>query len=137
MAKRAPNAPVITNASIIAQPLNDSSLGPGKTDDSKPATDNANNPGSGGPPDQKAGTSANESTPKTEENVAAPTAAPNPSPGPGSTGTAPQENKTAESQTPAKTDQAKAKSTSQDQSANPAPQKKKSRFHVLKKIVPF
>jgi len=136
MAKRAPNAPVITNASIIAQPLNDSSLGPGKTDDSKPATDNANNPGSGGPPDQKAGTSANESTPKTEENVAAPTAAPNPSPGPGSTGTAPQENKTAESQTPAKTDQAKAKSTSQDQSANPAPQKKKSRFHVLKKIVP-
>jgi len=124
LAKRTPNVPVITNASIIAQPLNDSSLGSGKADDSKPAADNANTSGS---------TSANEAPAKTEEK---PPATANPSASP-STAPAPEENKATESQTPAKTDPAKAKSTSQDQPANPAPQKKKSRFHILKKIVPL
>jgi outer membrane protein assembly factor BamD len=138
LAKRTPNVPVITNASIIAQPLNDSSLGSGKTDDSKPAAGNS----------ASAGTSADEGAPKTEENTAAPTgnpspnptAAPNPSPSPATPGVAPQENK--ENQTPAKTDADKAKSaststaTTQDQSGNTTPQKKKSRFHILKKIVP-
>jgi len=134
MAKRTPNAPVITNASIIAQPLNDSSLGSGKTDDSKPASDVPNN----------AGTSANEGAPKTEENPAPSTASPTASPSAPAVGKSnadpaaatPQENKAAESQTPTKTEPDKAKSNPQDQSPNPAPQKKKGRFHILKKIVP-
>jgi len=121
MAKRSPNVPVITNATIVAQPLNDSSLGSGKADASKPA---AGNPG----------TSANESPAKTEENPApsgnpAATAAP--------AGAAAPEAKTADNQASAKTDAAKDKSTSQDQPASATPQKKKSKFHVLKKIVPF
>jgi len=129
MARRTPNAPAITNASIIAQPLNDTSLGSGPTDASKPATGNANSPG----------TSQGESAPKTEENAASPAG------NPGATPTAaaapqenkPQENKTTENQPAAKTDTAQAKPTSQDQSRNTPPQKKKSRFHVFKKIVPF
>jgi len=121
LAKRVPSAPGITNASIIAQPVNDSSLGSGKADESKPAAGNSNSPP----------TSANEGPAKTEET---PAANGNPSPNPAA---APPEAKTAESQTPAKTEADKAKSTSQDQSANSAPQKKKGRFHVLKKLVPF
>ena len=137
MAKRAPNAPVVTNASIIAQPLNDSSLGSGATDASKFATDNPNNPGSGGSPDVKPGTSANEAAPKTEESAAPPAS----NPANGSTGAAQPENKAAENPAPAKTETDKAKSasasTSQDQPANtPTQKKKKSKFHVLKKIVP-
>jgi len=121
LAKRVPSAPGITNASIIAQPVSDSSLGSGKTDESKPAAGNSNS----------TGTSANEGPAKTEET---PASNGNPSPNPAA---APPEAKTAENQTPAKTDPAKAKSTSQDQPGNTAPQKKKGRFHVLKKLVPF
>jgi outer membrane protein assembly factor BamD len=121
LAKRVPNAPGITNASIVAQPVSDSSLGSGKIDESKPAAGNSNS----------TGTSVNEAPVKTEET---PAANGNPSPNPAA---APPEAKTAENQTPAKTDPAKAKSTSQDQSANPAPQKKKGKFHMLKKLVPF
>ena len=121
LAKRVPNAPGITNASIVAQPVSDSSLGSGKIDESKPAAGNSNS----------TGTSVNEAPVKTEET---PAANGNPSPNPAA---APPEAKTAENQTPAKTDPAKAKSTSQDQSANTAPQKKKGKFHMLKKLVPF
>jgi outer membrane protein assembly factor BamD len=121
LAKRVPNAPGIANASIIAQPVNDSSLGSGKTDESKPAAGNSTS----------TGTSVNEGPAKTEV-----TPASNGSPSPNPPAAAP-EAKTTENQTPAKTDPAKAKSTTQDQSANTAPQKKKGRFHVLKKLVPF
>lgn len=121
LAKRVPNAPGIANASIIAQPVSDSSLGSGKTDESKPAAGNSNS----------TGTSASEGPAKTEENPAS-----NGNPSSNPTAAAPQA-KTAENQTPAKTDPAKAKSTSQDQSGNTASQKKKGRFHVLKKLVPF
>jgi len=127
LAKRAPNVPVITNASIIAQPLTDSSLASGKTDDSKPASGNSSS----------TGTSANESAPKTEENAAAPTN----NPSAGTTAATPPESKASEGQTLAKTAQTKADSTSppasQDQSSSTTAQKKKkSKFHVLKKIVP-
>jgi hypothetical protein len=128
LAKRVPNAPGMGSASIIAQPVSDSSLGSGKADESKPAAGNSTS----------TGTSANEAPAKTEET---PASNGNPSPSPAA---APPEAKTTENQTPAKTepdkanaDPAKAKSTSQDQPANIAPQKKKGKFHVLKKLVPF
>jgi outer membrane protein assembly factor BamD len=132
LAKRAPSAPAISNASIIAQPLTDSSLDSGKTDESKRATDNPNNAGGAESPDHNRGTSANEGAPKTEENSAAPTGNPGANPA-----AAPQENKAAENQSPAKAEPAKAKSAPQDQPASTTSQKKKGRFHVLKKIVPF
>ncbi len=121
LAKRVPNAPGIANASIIASPVSDSSLGSGKTDESKPAAGNSTS----------TGTSKNEAPAKTEET---PSSNDKPSPNPA---TAAPEAKATENQTPAKTDPAKAKSTSQDQPANSAPQKKKGKFHVFKKLVPF
>ena len=133
LARRVPNAPAMSNASIIAQPVNDSSLGSGKTEESKPAADNPNNAGGAETPEHKAGTSANEGAPKADENVAGSPGNPSTNP----TAAAPQENKAAENPTPAKAEQAAAKPASQDQSGNTTSQKKKSRFHVLKKIVPF
>ncbi len=121
LAKRVPNAPGIANASIIASPVSDSSLGSGKADESKPAAGNSTS----------TGTSANEGPAKTEET---PAPSGNPSPNPAA---APPDGKTAENQTPAKTEADKAKSTPQDQPANTVPQKKKGKFHVLKKLVPF
>ena len=121
LAKRVPNAPGITNASIIASPVSDSSLSSGKADESKPAAGNST----------RTATSANEAPAKTEET---PASNGNPSP---NAAAAPPDAKTTENQTPAKTDPAKAKSTSPDQSANTVPQKKKGKFHVLKKLVPF
>ena len=121
LAKRVPSAPGVTNASIIAQPVSDSSLGSGKTDESKPPAGNSNS----------TGTSANEGPAKAEE-TPAPNGTPSPNPE-----AAPPEAKTSEAQTPAKTDPAKAKSTPQDQPLNTAPQKKKGKFHVFKKLVPF
>jgi outer membrane protein assembly factor BamD len=133
LARRAPSAPTVTSQSIVAQPVSDSSLGPAKTGDSKQDADNPNNAAGAENPGHGGGTSANESAPKTEENVAAPAG----NPSANTTGAAPQENKPAENQTAAKTEPGAAKSTSQDQSSNTAPQKKKGKFHILKKIVPF
>ena len=129
MAKRTANVPVITNATIVAQPLNDSSLDTPKRDESKPA------------PGSSSGTSADESPAKSEENPAPngnPTAAPNGNPAAAPNVAPAPESKAADGQTPAKPDQAKANSAPQGQSSSSSSsQKKKGKFHVFKKIVPF
>ena len=154
LAKRMPGTPTVANASIIAQPVSDSSLGSGRPDEAKSAADSSDN---------NSKTSANESRSTTEENTSpsmgnqsgAPAqenkqdtsgnqtgtgAKENKAATPSNqTGAVTQENKVASSrnQTTAKTDEGKANSTTQDQSANATPQKKKGRFHIFKKIVPF
>jgi outer membrane protein assembly factor BamD len=126
LAKGAPNALSNPNASIIAQPVGDSSLGSGKADEAKP--ENSNHGASAG---GSSNTSANESAPKPEENRVTPP----------SSGAAPkaQENKPNSSgnQTTAKAAEGDSKSAAQDQSGTTAPAKKKGKFHIFKKIIPF
>jgi outer membrane protein assembly factor BamD len=126
LAKGAPNAPSSPNASIIAQPVGDSSLGSGKADEPKP--ENSNQGAGAGASNT---TSAKESAAKPEENKVTPStnqAAPQA-----------QENKTNSSanQTSAKAGEGDSKSAAQDQSGTPASTKKKGKFHIFKKIIPF
>ena len=131
LAKRVPAAPTLANASIIAQPVGDSSLGPSNAEESKPATENPNKGSSADTPTSNSSTSANESAPKAAENkVTTPS---------DQSSAKPQENKAAPSsnQASAQAGTEKANSAPPDQSGTPAPKKKKGRFHALKKIVPF
>jgi outer membrane protein assembly factor BamD len=115
MAKRAPAAPTIPTASLIAQPVGDTSLGSGKADESKPAADNPNRGASADAPNNNPSTSASENSPEPQEHkVSSPS-----------------------NQSAAKEGESTAKSTPQDQSAAGTPAKKKGRFHLLKKIIPF
>jgi outer membrane protein assembly factor BamD len=131
LANRVPTAPTLANASIIAQPVGDSSLGSSNADESKPATENLNKGSSADTPASNSSTSANEGAPKAVENkVTTPS---------DQSSAKPQENKAAPSsnQASAPAGAEKANSAPQEQSGTPAPKKKKGRFHALKKIVPF
>ena len=113
LAKRAPITPAIPNASIIAQPVGDSSLASEKAVESKPATDNPNKGASADAPNNNPNTSASENSPKPQENkVSSPS-----------------------NQNAAKEGEGNAKSAPQDQSGTGTPAKKKGRFHILKKII--
>ena len=131
LAKRVPTVPTVANASIIAQPVGDSSLGASSADESKPATDNPNKASSADTPVNNSSTSANESAPKAAENKVTTTN--------DQSSAKPPENKAAPStnQASAQAGADKATSAPQEQSGTPAPKKKKGRFHALKKIVPF
>ena len=145
LARRTPTVPTTANASIIAQPVGDSSLG--SSNESKPAVDNSNQGTGADTPANNSGTSADESAPKAKENIV--TSSSNPS------GLNAEESKTTSSSNPsapkadgtkgasssnqanAKAGADKASSAPQQQSGTPPQQKKKGRFHALKKIIPF
>jgi len=145
LARRTPTAPTTANASIIAQPVGDSSLG--SSNESKPAVDDPNRGTGADAPANNSGTSADESAPKARDiNV---TSSSNPSgpkaeeskATPSSNPSAPKEEETkgasSSNQAGAKAGTDKANSAPQEQSGTPPQQKKKGRFHVLKKIIPF
>jgi hypothetical protein len=113
VAKRTPAAPSLPNATIVAEPVGDAGLNSGKAVDSKPAVDNSNKE-----------TSAN-----TQDNNAN-------SPGSASSSKAP-ENKvnSSSNESSSKAGESKANPGPQDQSTTGTPPKKKSRFHLLKKII--
>jgi len=115
VAKRSPAAPSIPNATLIVQPVGDSGLNSGKAVESKPAADNSRQGASAGAP----GSSLN--TPSSESNSMA------------------RENKGSASsnQSSAKAGESNSNSSPQGQSAANPPAKKKGRFHVLKKVIPF
>src|SRR5271157_478036 len=113
VAKRAPAAPSLPNAAIVAEPVGDAGLNSGKAVDTKPAVDNSDK-----------GTSAN-----TQDNNANP-------PGTESSSKAPENKAGAPSnESSSKAAERKANPAPQDESATVTPPKKKGRFHVLKKIV--
>ena len=131
MARRVPTT-TIPSASIIAQPVGDSNLTSEKAEEVKPATDSSSKGTSAEATASRPAISANESSPKAPGNNANPSG--NPS------GPKAQENKANSSgsnQTSAKAEADKANSAPQEQSGTPAQQKKKGRFHALKKIIPF
>jgi len=113
VAKRAPAAPSLPNAAIVAEPVGDAGLNSGKAVDTKPAVDNSDK-----------GTSAN-----TQDNNANP-------PGTESSSKAPENKAGAPSnESSSKAAESKANPGPQDQSGTATPAKKKGRFHFLKKIV--
>jgi outer membrane protein assembly factor BamD len=116
MARRAPAAPSLPNAAIIAQPVSDAGLNSAKPVDSKPAVDNSNKGTNPNAQNNNAISSGSESSAKAQENKA------NSSSKEGS----------------AKTGESKANPAPQAQSGTATPAKKKGRFHLLKKLVkPF
>jgi len=145
LAKQAPTAPALANASIIAQPVGDSSLG--SSNESKPAVDHSNKGTGADTPANNSGTSADESVPKAGENSV--NSSSNPS-GPkaeetkatfSSNPSAPKAEETkgtsSSNHASAKAGTDKANSAGQEQSGTAGQQKKKGRFHALKKIIPF
>jgi outer membrane protein assembly factor BamD len=113
VARRAPTAPSLPSASIIAQPVGDASLNSGKPVDSKPAVDNSNKRASPNPPDNHANTSGSESSSKAQENKV----------------------NSSSNESASKAGESGANSAPQDQSEKAPPPKKKGRFHLLKKII--
>jgi outer membrane protein assembly factor BamD len=113
VAKRAPPAPSIPTASIIAQPVGDASLSSGKPVESKPAIDNSNKGPGAKTQDNNPNTSASEGSSKAEENKV----------------------NSSSNQNSSKAEESNANSASQEQSGTATPAKKKGRFHLLKKII--
>jgi outer membrane protein assembly factor BamD len=113
VAKRAPTAPSLPSASIIAQPVGDTSLNSGKPVDSNPPRDNANKAAAVTPRDNNASPSGSESGSKAPQNKV----------------------NSSSNESGSQAGESSANSASQDQSAKATPPKKKGRFHVLKKII--
>jgi outer membrane protein assembly factor BamD len=113
MAKRAPAAPSLPNAAIIAQPVGDSGLNSGRRVDSKPASDNSSKAASANPRENNAASSGSESSSKAPENKV----------------------NSSSNESGSKAGESSANSAPQDQSGKATPPKKKGRFHVLKKII--
>jgi len=114
MARRTPAAPSLPSAAIVAEPIGDAGLNSGKAADSKPAVDDSSK---GTTPNAQ---SSNANSPESEN------------------GTKAQENKAnaSNNESSSKAGESKANSAPQDQPGKAT--KKKSKFHVLKKIVkPF
>jgi outer membrane protein assembly factor BamD len=131
MARRVPTT-TIPSPSIIAQPVGDSNLTSEKAEEVKPTSDSSSQGTSAEATNNRPAVSANESSPKVPGSNANPSG--NPS------GPKAQENKANSSgsnQASAKAEADKANSAPQEQSGTPAQQKKKGRFHALKKIIPF
>ena len=110
MAKRAPTVP---SATIIASPVSDSNLTSQREADTKPAVDNSSKGTGTNPPDNGAVSSTSEASSKAQENKAS----------------------SSSNESSSKAGESSAKPAPQDQSANATPEKKKGRFHFLKKIV--
>jgi outer membrane protein assembly factor BamD len=115
VAKRAPAAPTIPNAALIVQPVGDSGLNSGKAVESKPASDNSRQGTSAGAPGNTLNTPSSESSSMAQENKGS----------------------TSSNQSSAKAGESNSNSPPQGQSGANPPQKKKGRFHLLKKVVPF
>jgi outer membrane protein assembly factor BamD len=113
VAKRTRTAPSLPNAAIIAQPVGDASLNSGKAVESKPPLDNSGKAASAKPQDNQASSSASESNSKAPENKA----------------------NSSSNESGSKAGASSANSASQDQSGKATPTKKKSRFHILKKVI--
>jgi outer membrane protein assembly factor BamD len=113
VAKRAPTAPSLPSASIIAQPVGDTSLNSGKAVESKPAIDKSNKGASANAQDNNPNPSASESSSKAQENKV----------------------NSSSNQSSSKAGESNANSASQEQSGTATPPKKKGRFHLLKKII--
>jgi outer membrane protein assembly factor BamD len=129
LAKRVPTT-TIPNASIIAQPVGDSNLTSEKAEEIKPATDSSPKATSAEATENRPAISANEGSLKAPGNNA--NLSGNPS------GPKAQESQASSSnsnQTSAKAEDSNAKSAAEDQSGNNTPPKKKSRFHIFKKII--
>jgi outer membrane protein assembly factor BamD len=116
VAKRTPAAPSLPNAAIVAEPIGDAGLNSGKAVDSKPAVDNSNKGTSPNAQGNNANPSGSESSSKAQENKV----------------------NSSSNASSSKAGESKANPASQDQSGTVTPEKKKGRFHVLKKIIePF
>ena len=116
MARRAPTAPSLTNAALIAEPIGEPGLNSGKAVDSKPAVDNSNKGTSPNAPNNNANSSGSENSSKAQETKV----------------------NSSSNESSSKAGENKANPAPQDQSGTATPAKKKSRFHLLKKIVkPF
>jgi outer membrane protein assembly factor BamD len=113
VAKRAPTAPSLPSASIIAQPVGDTSLNSGKPVDSKPPLDNSNKAASVAPRDNHASSSGSESSSKAPENKVS----------------------SSSNESGSKAGESGANSAPRDQPGKTTPPKKKGRFHILKKII--
>jgi outer membrane protein assembly factor BamD len=113
VAKRAPTAPSLPGASIIAQPVGDASLSSGKAVESSPPLDKSNKGVSAGAPDNNGISSGSESSSKAQENKV----------------------NSSSNQSSSKAGENSAHPASQDQSGTGTPPKKKGRFHLLKKII--
>jgi outer membrane protein assembly factor BamD len=113
VAKRAPTAPSLPTASIVAQPVGDASLSSEKEAESKPASDNSSKGASANTQDNTPNLSASDSSSKPPENKV----------------------NSAGNQSSSKAGESKANSAPQEQSGTATPPKKKGRFHILKRIV--
>jgi outer membrane protein assembly factor BamD len=129
LAKRTPTAPPLPTAAIVAEPVGDASLNSGKAVDSKPTVDNSNKGVSANTQVDNANPSGSEDRSKAQENKLN-------SSGNESSSKA-QENKlnSSNNEGSSKAGESNANSASQDQSGTATPPKKKSRFHLLKKII--
>ncbi len=116
MAKGAPAAPSVPNASMIVQPVGDPGLSSGKAVESKPATDGSSQGPRTGAQNNSLNTSASESSSKAQDNKVS----------------------TSSNQSSAKAGESNSNSAPQGQSETGTPEKKKGRFHILKKVIkPF
>jgi outer membrane protein assembly factor BamD len=113
MAKRTPTAPSLPNASIIAQPVGDAGLTSEKEAESKPAPDNSNKAASATTQDNNANPSGSEGSSKAPESKV----------------------NSSSNESGSKAGESNANSAPEDQSGKATPAKKKSRFHLLKKII--
>jgi outer membrane protein assembly factor BamD len=113
VAKRAPTAPSLPTASIVAQPVGDASLSSEKEAESKPALENSNKGASANTQDNNPNPSASDSSSKAQENKVS----------------------SASNQSSSKAGESNANSAPQEQSGTATPPKKKSRFHILKKVI--
>jgi hypothetical protein len=113
LAKQAPAAPSIPTASMIVQPAGDPDLSSGKAVESKPATDPSSPGTSAGAQDNSSNPPASESSPKAQENKVS----------------------ASSNQSSAKAGEGNSEPTPQGQSGTDTPQKKKGRFHLLKKVI--
>jgi outer membrane protein assembly factor BamD len=126
MAKRAPTLP---SAAIIAGPVSDTSLNSGKAVDAEPGSDLSNRRPSANPQDSMTSSSEGESRSKAPDNKVVSSTTESSSKAP--------DNKavSSTSESSSKSGEGSASSAPQEQSGNTTPAKKKSRFHILKKIV--
>jgi outer membrane protein assembly factor BamD len=148
LARRVPAAPSPSTASIIAQPVSDASLSSEREGESKPAAENSNKGTSADAPDNSSNPSANESSPKAPENTVTPSSNQTSPKAPentvnssgNQTSSKVPENKvdSSSNQTSSKAGESNANSASQEQSGTGTAEKKKGRFHLLKKVIkPF
>lgn len=113
LAKGVPAAPPVPNASIIVQPVGDTGLSSGKAVESKPATDRPSQGASAAAQDNSPNPPASESSSKGQENKLS----------------------ASSNQSDSKAGESNSSSAPQGPSGTDAPQKKKGRFHFLKKVI--